>query len=127
MAVKVVDASAIAAIVFQEPDASETHDRLVDSVPAAPGLLWFELTNVCRTKLRQFPDQRETLLNQFSAGMEIPIEAHEVDFLEALALAERFRLTAYDASYLWLARELDAELVTLDQCLARAATGLPQA
>jgi predicted nucleic acid-binding protein len=30
-------------------------------------------------------------------------------------------LSAYDASYLWLARDLDVELVTLDRQLAKAA------
>jgi predicted nucleic acid-binding protein len=39
-------------------------------------------------------------------------------------LAEHFGLTTYDASYLWLARELDAELVTLDRQLAHAAAML---
>jgi predicted nucleic acid-binding protein len=35
-------------------------------------------------------------------------------------LAEATGLTAYDASYLWLARTLNAELVTLDRKLAAA-------
>jgi predicted nucleic acid-binding protein len=39
---------------------------------------------------------------------------------ELLLLAERGRLTAYDAAYLWLARSLRAPLVTFDEALARA-------
>lgn len=42
----------------------------------------------------------------------------EVDQGEALVLAERSGLSAYDASYLWLARRVSAELVTLDRQLA---------
>lgn len=38
-----------------------------------------------------------------------------------LGLAARHRLTVYDASYLWLAITLPAELATLDRALARAA------
>jgi hypothetical protein len=34
-------------------------------------------------------------------------------------------LTACDASYLWLARHLDADLLTLDTELAAAAGGFP--
>lgn len=127
MAVKVADASAMAAIIFQEPGADEVDGRLAGWVLAAPTLLQFELTNICRTKLRQFPDRRDTLLDQFSAGMAIAIETHQIDHLGTLSLAERFGLTAYDASYLWLARELDAELVTLDRQLARVAVLLSQA
>jgi predicted nucleic acid-binding protein len=43
-----------------------------------------------------------------------------VDYLASLALAEATGLTAYDASYLWLARSLGGELVTLDRKLAAA-------
>jgi predicted nucleic acid-binding protein len=37
-----------------------------------------------------------------------------------LELAAATGLTAYDASYLWLARRLGADLVTLDKQLAKA-------
>jgi len=45
-----------------------------------------------------------------------------VDHGAALELGLKFGLTAYDASYLWLARQFEAELVTLDVALGRAAT-----
>jgi predicted nucleic acid-binding protein len=44
---------------------------------------------------------------------EIAVPPHPVLFL-----AEREGLTAYDASYLWLARELGVDLVSLDGALA---------
>jgi predicted nucleic acid-binding protein len=44
----------------------------------------------------------------------------EVDHGEALVLGERIGLTAYDAGYLWLARRMSAELVTLDRQLEAA-------
>jgi predicted nucleic acid-binding protein len=43
---------------------------------------------------------------------------------EAIGLTERTRLSLYDASYLRLARTLGAELVTLDDKLARAERAL---
>ena len=39
----------------------------------------------------------------------------------ALDLADRHRLSVYDATYLWLAIDIDGELATRDQALARAA------
>ncbi|HTW51202.1 MAG TPA: type II toxin-antitoxin system VapC family toxin [Stellaceae bacterium] len=122
MAVKIVDASALAAVVFAEPDADRVAQQLADAILTAPALLQFELTNICRTKLRQFPGQRDILLDQFSIRSAIAVETREIDHDEAPGLAERFGLSAYDASYLWLAREFDAQRVTLDQRLARAAT-----
>jgi predicted nucleic acid-binding protein len=44
---------------------------------------------------------------------------HDPDFSEVFRLTVRTRLTAYDAAYLHLARSLSAELVTLDDKLAR--------
>ncbi len=44
----------------------------------------------------------------------------DVDYAAVVAVAQQTALTAYDAAYLWLARHLDAELVTLDADLARA-------
>ena len=50
----------------------------------------------------------------------LTIESVEVDHAEVVLLAERNEITAYDATYLWLARRLEAELVTLDQRLEDA-------
>ena len=46
-----------------------------------------------------------------------------MDHQGAIDLAIGTGLTAYDASYLWLSRQLGAELVTLDRRLAKAAAG----
>ena len=54
----------------------------------------------------------------FRRGQTLKVETVAVDSIAVLDLAERTGLTAYDASYLWLARELEAELVTLDRKLA---------
>ena len=41
---------------------------------------------------------------------------------EVVALAEQTNLSAYNACYLWLARHLGVELVTLDEKLEKAAS-----
>jgi len=53
MAVKVVGASALAAIMFGEPDAEEVAARLEGASLVAPLLLGFEIVNLCLTKLRR--------------------------------------------------------------------------
>jgi predicted nucleic acid-binding protein len=52
----------------------------------------------------------------------VAVEIVAVDHHEVVRLAEAFGLTAYDASYLWLARRLDAGLITLDRRLATGMT-----
>jgi predicted nucleic acid-binding protein len=121
MAVKVVDASALAALLFGEPEAEGIAELLRGSRLMAPALLDFEIANVCLTKIRRHASQREALLQAFELRAKMPIATIAVDHTRVIALAEANRLTTYDASYLWLARQLGAELVTLDRQLAAAA------
>lgn len=118
---RVVDASAVGAILFGEPEADEVAERLEDVVLIAPALLRFELANICWKKIRRHPENREALVAGHSLIEQMEIHEVEVRFGEVLELAEAEGVTAYDASYLWLASVLDLELVTLDRALARVA------
>jgi predicted nucleic acid-binding protein len=64
------------------------------------------------------------LLEAFSLLDALSISRETVDLKAAVVLAEQTKLSLYDASYLWLARALDAELVTLDEKLARVEENL---
>ncbi len=121
-AVKVVDASALAALLFGEPEAGVIAGRLDGARLVAPALLAFELANVCLVKCRRHPALRDALLAGFRLRHRLGVEEVAVDQDDALALSFESGLTAYDASYLWLARKLEAELVTLDKALRKAAT-----
>jgi len=120
-AVKVVDTSALAALLFGEPEAEEVAGALDGARLVAPGLLGFELANVYVTKCRRYPHQREALLAAFQLRDRFGTQEIAVDHAATLEIALTTGLTAYDASYLWLARQLGAELVTLDKELQRAA------
>jgi predicted nucleic acid-binding protein len=120
--VKVVDASALAAILFAEPEAETVAERLAGARLAAPSLLNYELANVCLTKIRRQPTRREVLRAAFRLAHRLKVATVDVDHAAILDLADATGLTAYDASYLWLARSLGGELVTLDRRLAAAST-----
>jgi predicted nucleic acid-binding protein len=120
MTVKVVDASALAALLFGEREGAVIAERLQDAELIAPALLPFEIANTCVKKMRRQPDRREALLAAFGMLQRMEVGIVEVDHGEVLSLAERSTLTAYDASYLWLARRMGYELVTLDRRLAAA-------
>jgi predicted nucleic acid-binding protein len=119
-AIRIVDASALAAIVFAEPEGEDAVARLRGAALAAPALLAYEIANVCLAKIRANPAQRQLLLTAFENWTAMGIELVEVDSRAVLMLADESGLTAYDVSYLWLARRLNAELVTYDRRLARA-------
>jgi predicted nucleic acid-binding protein len=68
------------------------------------------------------PKQKDQILNAFQLGRHLAIEVVEVDHSRIIELARKASLTSYDASYLWLALHLGAELVTLDKKLMKAAS-----
>lgn len=118
----VVDASAIAALIFSEPEAEQIVARIESSSLMAPRLLAHELDNVCATKIRSAPNERAELLESRRLIALLTIEVLDVEHSDVIELALATGLTANDAAYLWLAIAHGARLVTLDSRLARAAS-----
>lgn len=121
MTLRVVDASAAAALLFGEPDAEAIAASLDGAELRAPFLLQFEVASVAWKKIRIHPRSRAAILAAFDLLPRLNIEPAACDHSAVLSLADERGITVYDAAYLWLARELDAELVTLDRKLAAAA------
>jgi predicted nucleic acid-binding protein len=117
---KVVDASALAAVVYQEAEEQDIVARLHGYRSCAPALLRFEMANICIKKANRHPALRSLIIAQHARSLSFPVVEFDVDQEEVVSLAGTFKLTAYDASYLWLARRLDIELVTLDGDLMKA-------
>ena len=123
-AAKVVDSSALGAVLFAEAAGDRVAERLRDARLLAPVLLSYELASVCLKKIRANPEQRSGFLAAFASWAQMGIELVDIEHYDVLSVAEQFGLTSYDASYLWLAQRLNAELVTLDRQLAHAAARL---
>jgi len=120
MPVKVVDASAIGALLFGEPKAQEIADILGNAALAAPALLWFEVASICLKKVHAHENLMEDILSAFNMMDKLPIQAVEVAHQEVVQMARELSLSTYDASYLWLAERLDGDLVTLDEKMHKA-------
>ena len=114
----VIDCSALAGIVFQEPWKDEALQRIVGRTLHAPGLLNYEITSVALKKMRRGEVHAADGLEQ-AVGMDV--ELHDINLQEVCVLALRYQLSAYDAAYLWLAAELTCPLATFDEKLATAA------
>lgn len=117
MAVKVIDASALAAILYAEPEADAVAGLAGEAMLAAPALIEYELGNVCWKKIRRHPGQIKALRAAFRAMSDMQLQLHDVEPGGVLALAESAGITYDDASYLWLAAELAVPLISLDRQL----------
>jgi len=123
MHIKVVDASALGALVFNEPAAASIASELQDAELTAPQLLHFELASICLKKIRMHPDLRGLLVTAYSMVHRLDITYVSIDLEQTIHLAEKTNLTIYDACYLWLANKLGTKLITLDKRLLKQAIG----
>jgi predicted nucleic acid-binding protein len=119
--VKVIDASAVVALLFKEPAGEQIPAQLRGCDLHAPDLLPYEVANACLKKIRAKPDEREALLTAFELFSNFSFTLVTVDTVETITLAADTRLSLYDASYLWLARRLGCGLLTLDDKLLKVA------
>jgi predicted nucleic acid-binding protein len=114
---KVVDASALAAIAFAEPDADAVIDAIDGHRLHAPSLVVFELMNVAWKRSRQQPAASALFLEALAVLEGLGLRFRGINQEEVVRLGLATGLTAYDASYLWLSRALHMPLVTLDKKL----------
>ena len=120
MSTKVVDASAVIAVLLDEPNAEKVTPLMDGHELQAPLLIVFEILSTCSVKALSFPEKRAIFEEALRKFVRLGIGLHEIDPEEVFDLALHHKLTGYDASYLWLAEKLEAELVTLDRQLERA-------
>ena len=115
----VVDCSALAGLLFHEEWEALAAEKIHGRTLHAPFLLQIEIASVALKKQRKgFPDIVTDALAQYA---DLDINLYRVEPQDALPLALRYKLSAYDAAYLWLAAELKAPLATFDEKLGRAA------
>jgi predicted nucleic acid-binding protein len=122
----ILDSSVALALVLQEPRAADIRleiDRWTsEGRPLlAPSIFWVEVVNVMARKHGYIGKDVLRAIHELDKLAITIVETDRTHLLAAIDLVERFRLTAYDASYLALAQSYGAELATLDGQLASAA------
>ena len=116
----VVDASALVAVLFDEPEGPSVQARLPEAGLVATAMIGFEVANAAVQKVRRGSVTEEQAIAAMTLFSAMAIDLYPVPLDPLVPLAHTSGLTAYDAGYLWLARELKAELVTLDSALEKA-------
>jgi predicted nucleic acid-binding protein len=128
MAALVLDASVVLAVPLQETNrrvAASILARVVDDGAAVPGIWHLEVGNILLlAELRRTISaaDRVTALRDLSQlPVEVDQETASRAWRDMIELAERHRLTLYDAAYLELSLRRRLPLATFDAALRRAA------
>lgn len=115
----VLDCSTLAGLIFEEDWQAQALQQIEGRSLKAPYLLEVEITSVALKKHRH--GGTDIALSGLAKFVSMDIELFEVSAVEVFELAKRYQISAYDASYLWLAAELTCPLATFDEKLATAA------
>ena len=91
-----------------------------DRMLIAPAIVWAEIANALKRRRTPPGAIARDLDLIVAAGLETA-DRGPVGVAYAAGLAEQHRLSVYDATYLWLAIDVDGELATFDRALATAA------
>lgn len=128
MTALVIDASVVLAVALQEANRSVGASMLslaAEDGATVPGIWHVEVGNALlvaeRRKIISREDSREAALELSRLPISVDAETAPRAWHDALLLAERQRLTLYDATYLELALRLELPLATFDGALRRAA------
>ena len=117
----VVDASVLACALFGEAQNDLAISWMRGHALAAPQLVDYEIANIALNKARRGEVAPEAAAQSIALFSELELARMPVAVDGVHALATQYRLTAYDAAYLWLAVQLNAPLATFDKKLGEAA------
>jgi predicted nucleic acid-binding protein len=127
----VVDSSATLAWVYDDertPAIERVFDDIIETSAWVPIIWHLEVANGLQTGIRHrrvdAAFRTRTLSDLASMEFTVDSETNIFAWNDTLVLADRFRLTPYDACYLELAQRRGLPLATLDKDLRKAARAL---
>ena len=112
----VLDASAIMAVIANEPEREFVIKNTQNSIIVAPSIISFEISNgLTRMMRKNIIDSKEKMINLIRNFKKMPIKIEEIDIEKALEIAWDYRIYSYDACYLELTKRLNLILLTFDE------------
>jgi predicted nucleic acid-binding protein len=122
--VLVVDTNVVAYLLVEGDRTAQAREMWgLDSDWVAPRLLAYELMNVFAMLVRQRALSPEVAMAGLESGLSLVrlMDRGPAEPARILVIAEKLRLSAYDATYLAMAETMQVPLVTEDARLLRAA------
>jgi len=120
----VSDASAFLAVILDEADRAWVIERTSGFTIISPEILPYEIANALMAvrKKGRLTD-RETL-RAFNISQGIPVRLVPIKIYDALRIAVKFNIYAYDAFYLQCCLEAKLPLISLDNRMCEVAKDL---
>ena len=120
----VTDASALLAVVLDEPERASIIDATQGATLISPLALPYEIGNALIALRKKGMIEEEAIVPAWRATQLIPVQLVPVEMEQALALALTYRIYAYDAYYLHCSLSHRRPLLTLDRKMRDVAKDL---
>ena len=109
-----LDASAIMAVILNEPNRNTVIALTENATLLSSEVISFEIGNALINLFKKRKITEEELLAVYGDYTTIPIDIIKVDIEKALKIACKYKIYAYDAYYLEVAKRLKLPLITFD-------------
>lgn len=120
----IADTNTFLAVTLNEPERDKIIELTLGYDLIAPNILPFEIGNVLSEMLKRNRLEPEELLSVWDATQQIPVDLRSINIREALKIASKFNIYAYDAYFLVCAISLHCPLITLDRRMIEVAQSL---
>ncbi len=120
----VIDTSALLAVIVGEPERDRIVEMTLGHTLIGPGAIPWEVGNAFSAMMKQHRLTIEDAQEGLKVFNSVPIRYVKVDMDNALSMAKRESMYAYDAYFLDCAFRQAAPLLTLDQKLRRTAQNI---
>lgn len=117
----VVDASILIAVVTNEPEKSKLVQLTQNADLIAPHSIHWEVGNAFSAMLKRNRVSLSDALQAIAAYENVPLRTVDVEFDEALKIADELNIYAYDAYLIRCAIKYKSPLLTLDRSLVNSA------
>ena len=112
----VLDASAIIAVINDEPEAILILEHSQNAIFISPNIISFEIANSLSRMLKKgLINEYSKMMDLINSFQQIPIKLIENNLENVIKIVWDYKIYAYDAFYLETARSLNIPLLTLDK------------
>jgi predicted nucleic acid-binding protein len=120
----IADTNTFLAVTLNEPERDQIIKLTLGHDLIAPTILPFEIGNALSAMLKRNRLEPDELLSVWDATQQIPVDLRSINIRDALKIASKFNIYAYDAYFLVCALSLRCPLITLDRRMIEVARSL---
>jgi predicted nucleic acid-binding protein len=119
-----LDASAIMAIILNEPNKKIVIKLTKGSILLSPVMISYEIGNALISLYKRRKLTENEVIDAYSGFRKIPIRTLDIDMEKSFKISCKYNVYAYDAYYLETAKRLKLPLITFDRLMKNVALNM---